>query len=82
MYSQRPNLYRFNLDEKGCIINFMTIDYDLCFAWNWPYDCDFAEMLAIACQRNKVSFLQVTPENLQYVLNALSNHELSIPSFL
>jgi len=59
----------------------MTIDYDLCFAWNWPYDCDFAEMLAMACQRNEVSLLQVTPENLQNVLNDLSNHELSFRAF-
>jgi hypothetical protein len=50
--------------------------YDLCFAWNWEYDADFAALLAAACQRRGISAYQVTPENLEATLQALHNGEL------
>lgn len=41
----------------------MTV-YDLCLAWNWEYDADFAEMLDSACRSRGLSLLQVVPANL------------------
>jgi hypothetical protein len=55
--------------------------YDLCFAWNWEYDADFTQLLAIAFERAGVSLLQVTPANLEEVLQALAVGELSFRSF-
>ena len=36
--------------------------FDLCFAWSWPYDLDFARLLESACQAEQISIFQVTPE--------------------
>ncbi len=55
--------------------------FDLCFAWSWPYDLYFARLLESACQAEQISIFQVTPENLQIVLEALSGQELSFCAF-
>ncbi len=38
--------------------------HDLCFAWNWEYDADFAGVLTTTAEEQGVSLLQVTPSNL------------------
>lgn len=56
--------------------------YDLCLAWNWEYDADFAALLASTCQKNHVSFLQVTPHTVETVKRDLQQGELSFRAFL
>ena len=55
--------------------------YDLCFAWNWNYDADFAALLEAACQTHGVSIFQVTPANLEATLQALNAGELQFRAF-
>ena len=55
--------------------------YDLCFAWNWEYDADFAALLAAACLQQKVSLLQVTPTNLGETLQAILAGDLGCRVF-
>ena len=55
--------------------------YDLCFAWNWEYDADFAALLAAACLQQKVSLLQVTPANLGEMLQAILAGDLGCRVF-
>ena len=51
--------------------------YDLCVAWNWEYDADFVHLIEAACTARGMSFLQVTPESLDLVLDGLRNGETS-----
>jgi hypothetical protein len=44
------------------------INYDLCLAWNWQNDADFALLLEKACGLQGLSFLQVTPKNIEIIL--------------
>jgi len=55
--------------------------YDFCFAWSWPYDVDFACLLQTACEARQISLLQVTPSNLEGVLQALADGQLSFQAF-
>ena len=55
--------------------------YDLCFAWNWEYDADFAYLMVEASERNGLSLLQVTPTNLAEVVRALNVGEFYFRSF-
>ncbi len=50
--------------------------YDLCLAWNWEYDADFAALLEAACRAYGLSLLQVTPHTLDAVLEALADTRL------
>jgi hypothetical protein len=54
---------------------------DLCFAWNWQYDSEFARILANACQAQNVTLLEVTPANLEATLSALAGGQLSFRAF-
>ena len=56
--------------------------YDLCLAWEWNYDTDFVQLLGAACQGLDISFLQITPENLDGTLEALLRNEISFWAFL
>ncbi|RPI30476.1 MAG: hypothetical protein EHM70_13785 [Chloroflexota bacterium] len=56
-------------------------NYDLCLAWSWKYDADFASMLASACQCQGLTLLQITPENVEHLLSAILNYELGFRSF-
>jgi len=47
--------------------------YDLCLAWNWEYDADFAAILEAACSARGLSLWQVTPVNLASALETLSS---------
>ncbi len=56
--------------------------YDLCLAWNWEYDHDFARLLEAACARVGLAFFSVTTENLDATLAGLASGELSFATFL
>lgn len=60
----------------------MASEYDFCFAWNWPYDCDFVNILDQACQDKSVSLYQVTPENLTPTIDALMSEEINFFAYL
>jgi hypothetical protein len=57
-------------------------NYDLCLAWNWEYDADFARLLDAACRSRGLSLLQITPDNLAEVLHCLVNHQTTFRAFL
>jgi len=59
----------------------MTI-YDLCLAWNWPYDADFVALLEAACRERGLSVLQVTPETLETALQQMASGELAFRATL
>jgi hypothetical protein len=56
--------------------------YDLCLAWNWEHDRDFARLLEAACARVGRSFFSITAENLDATLAGLSSTEISFAAFL
>ena len=56
--------------------------YDLCLAWNWEYDRDFARLLETACAKIGLTFFSVTAENLDATLAGLSGREISFTAFL
>jgi hypothetical protein len=55
--------------------------YDLCLAWNWEHDADFAGLLERACQTRGLSFLQITPEGLPEMMPSLVNREMTVNTF-
>lgn len=55
--------------------------YDLCLVWNWEFDADFVALLETACRVRGLSFLQVTPGNLEQLLSCLSNEQLAFRVF-
>jgi hypothetical protein len=59
----------------------MTI-YDLAIAWEWQYDADFVRILEAACLENGLSLLQITPGNLDNILQSLAFNEISFMAFL
>ena len=58
------------------------ISYDLCLAWNWEYDADFADLLDTACRSQELGLLQVTPDNLAHVLGALDDQQVAFRALL
>lgn len=56
--------------------------YDLCLAWDWEHDTDFAELLDVACRSHGLSMLQVTPDNLADVLRSLDSGQIAFRAFL
>jgi hypothetical protein len=56
--------------------------HDLCLAWNWEYDTDFAALLEAACRQQGLSLLQATPANMVEILAALARGELAFRTFL
>jgi len=55
--------------------------YDLCLAWNWEYDTDFVGILADACHSHDLSLLQITPENVAEMTNALVSGKIACRTF-
>jgi len=55
--------------------------FDLCLAWNWEYDVDFAGLVEAACARRGLSCLPVTPANLGDVLSRLNRREIGFRTF-
>jgi len=56
-------------------------NYDLCLAWNWEYDAEFVMLLDKACQSHSLSFLQITPNNLDGILHSLASNQLAFRAF-
>jgi oligoendopeptidase F len=56
--------------------------FDLCIAWNWPYDADFVNILEQACQRQGITVLRITPENLDASYQALLDQTLHFRAFM
>jgi len=56
--------------------------YDLCLAWNWEYDRDFAGLLDSACRERGLRLLQVTPDSLGQSLSRMQRGELSFRTLL
>lgn len=69
------------MQQCGHGICFFMMIYDLCVAWNWAYDADFIGLLDSSCQTRGLSLLQIKPENLPQMLNALVGGELSCRFF-
>ncbi len=59
-----------------------TNNYDLCLAWNWEYDADFAKLLEKTCSSMNVSLLQVTSNNVEVLSNELAEKKIFYRSFL
>jgi hypothetical protein len=59
----------------------MTI-YDLAIAWEWQYDADFVRILEGACLDSGLSLLQITPGNLDNILQSLAFNEISFRAYL
>jgi hypothetical protein len=55
--------------------------YDFCFAWCWPYDVNFACRLLAACETRQISLLQVTPSNIEEILQALKDGQLCFRAY-
>jgi hypothetical protein len=70
-------------DPKGSLpYNDGMTHFDLCLPWYWEYDLDFVEMIEQACQEQRVSFLQVKPDNLLEVTTRLYRGELRFGALL
>jgi hypothetical protein len=59
----------------------MMNHYDLCIIWNWEYDFDFITLVNKLCLSRNLSILQVTPDNLEGLLNSLINQQISFQVF-
>ena len=57
-------------------------EHDLCLAWNWEYDRDFADILEETCAGRGLSLLHATPDNLGEVLAALAQGEVGFRMLL
>ncbi len=55
--------------------------YDLCLTWNWEYDADFVKLLDLACRSRGLSLLQITPENLEEMVQSLQSEEILFGTF-
>jgi len=55
--------------------------YDLCLTWNWEYDADFVKLLDLACRLQGLSLLQITPENLEDMIQSLGREEITFRTF-
>ena len=55
--------------------------FDLCIAWNWEYDAEFMQLLNQFCLSHNLSILHITPENLDAMLEALNQQEISFGVF-
>jgi len=54
------------------------VNYDLCLAWNWPFDRDFVNLLTTACRKRNLSLLQATPEKVEGIERALGENRIFI----
>ena len=57
-------------------------NYDLAIAWEWQYDTDFVCLLEGACLESGLSLLQITPGNLDNILQSLAFNEISFRAYL
>lgn len=57
------------------------MNYDLCLTWNWEHDADFVTLLDVACRSRGLSLLQITPDNLVDMLQALVSNQIHFRAF-
>jgi hypothetical protein len=55
--------------------------FDLGLAWNWEYDADFVQIFDATCRQHGLSLLQITPGNLEPMLESLRSDGISFSSF-
>jgi hypothetical protein len=58
------------------------LNFDFALAWCWEFDRDFAEKIKEISAAEKLSFLEITPGNLEEVKGKLSQGELGFEIFL
>jgi len=56
--------------------------YDLCLPWYWEYDIDFVRIIETACNEQRLTFWQITPDNLLESINALYKGEKTFNTLL
>ncbi len=56
--------------------------YDVCLAWNWEYDADFARLVEEACAARGLTMLSVNASNLEETLSRLARREAGFRLFL
>jgi hypothetical protein len=56
--------------------------FDLGFAWNWPYDSDFCNILHHACHCQDIRIYSIHPDNLNGTLEALVSNQLYFQALL
>ena len=69
-----------NLTEER--ISAPITNYDLCFAWNWELDADFAMFLDQACRTQGLSLLKITPENIVELSKTFLKRQMAFQVFL
>ncbi|MBM4429393.1 MAG: hypothetical protein FJ026_03470 [Chloroflexi bacterium] len=60
----------------------MMTHFDLCLAWNWEYDADFVALVQAAAQEQAASLLQIVPDNLGAMCEALDRGEVTFGALL
>jgi hypothetical protein len=56
--------------------------FDLCLPWYWEYDIDFVRFIEQACHEQRLTFWQITPDNLLESVTALYTGERSFSVLL
>lgn len=56
--------------------------YDLCLAWNWEFDGAFSAILERACADRGLTLLQLTPQNLPELWDALQAGQVNFHAML
>ena len=56
--------------------------YDICLPWYWEYDIDFVHFVEKACNEQRLTLWQVTPDNLLESVNALYKGEHTFHTLL
>lgn len=54
----------------------MKTQYDLCLTWNWKHDADFVRVVDKTCKAHGMSLLQITPHNLDEMLQFLGDGQI------
>lgn len=57
-------------------------EFDVAVAWNWQHDAGFIGYFRQACEVRSLSLLEITPDNLHAVSEALSAGELMFRAFM
>jgi len=56
--------------------------YHLAIAWNWEYDRGFLNCIKSKAGENNISLLEISKENVEFVLEQLKNKNISFKNFL
>jgi len=58
------------------------IEYEIAVAWNWQFDIEFINIIKEIAHNNNVSLLEITPQNLNEILENLNNNKIYFKVFL